>query len=376
MNHELNDTKQKAFVKTIVAAGIILLIVLNFTQAIGIIKNIYKIIYPLLLGAGIAFVLNIPVSKYEKVFFPGSKNKWIIKMRRGACIILSILTITVIILIFISILIPQLSKSISLLSAGLPTIYNRFVEWIDQYTDKLPMLQQKLEEFSMDRSKALGKGLNLFGNWIWGTASLMSIIFSKLTNLLIAFIFSIYILFGKEKVKKQFDKLLSVYVKGDKKEKLYECLQIANESFTDFFVGQCKEALILGLLCTIGMIIFRFPYATTIGSVIGLTALIPMLGAYLGAAIGFLLIVMINPLKAVLFLVFIIILQQVEGNLIYPKVVGESIGLPGIWVFAAIIIGGGFMGITGILIGVPAASTVYKLLRRFVNKRLKTENFI
>jgi len=180
-------------------------------------------------------------------------------------------------------------------------------------------------------------------------------------------------LFGKEDLKAKFDKLINTYMKAKKREKLYDVLRVTDETFSGYIVGQCKEAVILGVLCTIGMLIFRFPYSTIIGPVVGLTALIPLFGAYIGAAVGFLLIVMVAPFKALLFIVFIIVLQQIEGNLIYPKVVGGSIGLPGIWVFAAVTVGGGLMGITGVLLGVPIAATVYKLLGKSVNERIKQQ---
>jgi len=180
--------------------------------------------------------------------------------------------------------------------------------------------------------------------------------------------FSIYVLFDKDKIRGNFNKLINATLNASRRENLAKVIQTADETFTDFFLGQFKEAFILGVLCTIGMLIFRFPYATTIGSVVGLTALIPMVGAYLGATVGFLLIFIVNPFKAILFLLFIVILQQVEGSFIYPKVVGHSIGLPGIWVFAAIIVGGGLMGIIGILLGVPLVATIYKLIGKSISK--------
>ncbi len=188
--------------------------------------------------------------------------------------------------------------------------------------------------------------------------------------MILAITFSIYILADKENLTHKFDKLFKAYIKDDKKRKLYEILKTANETFSSYIIGQCKEAVILGVLCTLGMLILRFPFANVVGPVIGMTALIPMIGAYIGAALGFLLIITIDWLQAVLFLVFIVVLQQLEGNIIYPKVVGSSIGLPGIWVFAAVILGGGLMGITGILFGVPLIATIYKLLAKSVNKRL------
>jgi len=154
------------------------------------------------------------------------------------------------------------------------------------------------------------------------------------------------------------------------REKLSKVIQTADETFSNFFLGQFKEAVILGLLCTIGMLVFGLPYATTIGPVVGLTALVPMVGAYLGAAVGVLLIVMVDLFKAVFFIIFIVVLQQVEGNFIYPKVIGNNIRLPSIWVFGAIIVGGGLMGILGVILGVPIAATIYKLIGKSVNERL------
>lgn len=356
-------------VKTIVLIGIMLVLVLNFAEVVNILKTIYGVIFPLLLGAGIAYVLNIIVSGYEKIYFPKTHNRKIAGTRRGVCIALALLTIVLILLFFLRILIPQIGQTIYLFSAGFPVVYNNVMEWASQYADKIPVLKQKLTELNMDGTTVLKNGLGLVGNWAWGTASLMGTVFGQIVNFVLALFFSIYILFAKEELKGHFHKVLNAFMRKDRREKFYEGLRTANETFSNYFVGQFKEAVILGILCTIGMLIFRFPYATIIGPVIGLTALIPMIGAYIGATVGFLIIVMVDPVKAVLFLVFVLVLQQVEGNLIYPKVVGKSIGLPGIWVFAAVIIGAGLMGIAGVMLGVPIIATIYKLLGKSVNKR-------
>jgi len=370
MIHDSNNKINKSTIKTVILIGFTLLIVLNFVRIINILCFIYGVVFPLLLGAGIAYILNILMVGYEKIYFPKSKKKMILKTRRSVCIVLSIFTIIFVLVFFLYIVIPQFTQSIRLLSAGFPTLYNNVVEWINQYASKIPVLQQKLEELNIDGAATLKRSLDLLGNWALGTASFIGTFFSGIVNLILAIIFSIYILFSKEIIIGQFDKLANTFMRADRRKKLNEIMGTANDAFSSFFVGQFKEAVILGLLCTLGMLIFRFPYATIIGPVIGLTALIPMVGAYLGAAVGFLLIVMVNPINALLFLVFVIVLQQVEGNVIYPKVVGKSIGLPGIWVFAAIIVGGGLMGIVGILLGVPVAATVYKLLSKSVNERL------
>jgi len=374
MKWESKDISQKSLIKIIIVSGIVLLVVIYFSEAVGIVKNIYGVISPLLLGAAIAYVLNLLVVLYEKIYFPKSTNKIIINTRRGMCILFSVLTILLVIFFFLGVVIPQFIRSIQMLSAGFPAIYNNLLEWASLHADKIPLLQQKLQEMNMDGAALMKKVMDVVGSWAGGTFSLMGSVFGQIFNWVLAIIFALYLLFGMEDLKKQFSKILRTYVKEERRAKLHEVMGTANETFSSYIIGQCKEAVILGLLCTTGMLIFGFPYATVIGPVMGLTALIPMIGSTIGAGIGFLLIVMVDPFTSLMFLIFVLVLQQVEGNLIYPKVVGKSIGLPGIWVFAAIIIGGGLLGITGVILGVPVAATVYKLMSRTINKRLENQN--
>lgn len=369
MNIE-DGKKIKSLFKTIIFIGFILLIVLNFNVVLNIFGTIYAVISPLLLGAIIAFILNILVVTYEKIYFPKSKSKLVKQSRRGVCILLSMLTIILVIIFFLNIVIPQIAKFVSLLIKGFPGVYDKAVLWALEYSDEIPALQDRVRDLNMNGEQVLKKSLEVLGNWTFGTVSFIGSAFGAVVQLILAITFSIYILADKENLTHKFDKLFKAYIKDDKKRKLYEILKTANETFSSYIIGQCKEAVILGVLCTLGMLILRFPFANVVGPVIGMTALIPMIGAYIGAALGFLLIITIDWLQAVLFLVFIVVLQQLEGNIIYPKVVGSSIGLPGIWVFAAVILGGGLMGITGILFGVPLIATIYKLLAKSVNKRL------
>ena len=197
----------------------------------------------------------------------------------------------------------------------------------------------------------------------------VSSVFSSIFNIFLAAVFALYLLLGKEKIAKQLERVLDTYFKNDKTHAFYHIIATLNDTFRSFIVGQCSEAVIIGVLCTLGMYIFQFPHAMATGALVGLTALIPVAGAWIGACVGALLILTVSPIKALLFLVYIIILQQLENNLIYPKVVGTSIGLPGIWVLAAITIGGGALGIGGMLISVPIAAAVYRLLREDVTRR-------
>ncbi|HAQ40480.1 MAG TPA: AI-2E family transporter [Clostridiales bacterium] len=362
--------KRKSIIKIIVFIGLILLIVLKFNDVLNILKKIYVVFVPLLLGAVMAFVLNILVNTYEKIYFPKSKNKALIKSRRGVCILLSFLTIILIIVFFLNIIIPQIAMFINLLVRGFPAVYDKGVEWALEHSDDMPLVQQKLEELDMNGKEVLTRSLSLLGNWTFGTVSFIGSAFGALVEIILAITFCIYILAGKEDLKSKFDKLFRAYVRKDRRKKLYEVLKTADETFSGYITGQCKEAVILGTLCTIGMLVLKFPHAKIIGPVMGLMALVPMVGAYMGAILGFILILTVDWLKAVMFILFIVVLQQIEGNLIYPKVVGESIGLPGIWALAAVVAGGGLMGIPGILFGVPLTATIYKLLRRSVNERL------
>lgn len=200
-------------------------------------------------------------------------------------------------------------------------------------------------------------------------------VFSTVLSVFMSFVFAVYLLSGKEKLGGGINRLLSVYAKPRFKQVFDKVFCVVDDCFHRFIVGQCTEAVILGLLCMIGMNIFGFPYATMIGTLIGFTALIPIAGAYIGAAVGaFMVFTADSFLKAVLFVVFIVILQQLEGNLIYPKVVGASIGLPGIWVLAAITIGGAIGGIFGMLLGVPIAASIYKLVRMDMERRSAVKN--
>ena len=198
-------------------------------------------------------------------------------------------------------------------------------------------------------------------------------IFSVVANIVLGLIFALYLLLDKNRLVRQIKKVSGKYIPSKIHSKVSHVLEVVNDSFRRFIVGQCTEAVILGTLCTIGMMILKLPYAAMIGALIAFTALIPIVGAFIGAGVGAFLILMESPMKALIFLIFIIVLQQLEGNLIYPKVVGSSIGLPGIWVLAAVTVGGGVMGIWGMLIGVPVAAAVYRLVREAVNKKTDEE---
>lgn len=332
---------------------------------------------PLIFGLAIAYVLNILMKKIEKIYFPNSKNKIIVESRRSVSILLSILLITGIIVIVALIVIPEFVRAVSVIIAAIPEALENVKAFITANNNNYEVIGKGLATLQIDIDGIIGNIMTaasvVLKNLLNSILVFMGSFTSGLMNFLIALVFAIYVLACKEKLSMQIRKIMNAFLKSKTIGKLNYIFDVTNEAFSNFIVGQCMEAVIIGVLCTIGMIIFRFPYAVTVGVFISVTALIPVVGAYLGAALGAFMILTVSPLKALLFLVFITILQQLENNLIYPKVVGSSIGLPGIWVFAAITIGGGLGGILGMLLSVPVAAAIYKLFTDKVNNCIKEQ---
>ena len=344
-----------------------------FSEVAGFLLALLGVMGPLFTGAAIAYILNLPMRAFERFYFPRSEKKLVIKTRRPVCMILSVFVVFLILAGVVMLVVPELISSISLLVEEIPPIAENIYRWALSYSDKLPALQEMLKEANIDLSGLFRNVLDTVasgtGDVINSVIALLVSIFGTITDFVMGFIFALFLLANKEKLQRQIKRFLHAYMKPRREEKLYRILDTANSSFSSFIVGQCTEAVILGVLCALGMLIFQFPYAVMTGTVVGVMALIPIVGAYVGAAIGTFMIFTVDPLQAVFFLIFLIILQQIEGNLIYPKVVGSSIGLPGMWVLAAVLIGGGLGGISGMLIGVPLAATLYKLLREMLGKK-------
>lgn len=326
---------------------------------------------PLLIGCAVAYILNILMSFYEKHYFPKTQSRRLIKSRRPVCMAASFLTLLLIIVFLINMVVPELVSCVELMVRQIPDTVHSFVAWLETKNivprDVLEPLgsidwRSKIEQII----KLLTSGI---GN-VMGTAiGAVSLIFSGAVTALFSFIFSIYLLSGKEKLSGQFRRVMARYMHKKVYERILYIIGVLHGCFTKYIVGQCVEAVILGTLCTVGMLLLRIPYATMTGTVIAFTALIPVAGAYIGAAVGAVMILTVSPVKALIFVVFLMILQQLEGSLIYPRVVGSSLGLPSIWVLAAVTIGGGVMGVFGMLLGVPLAAAAYRLLREDVEKK-------
>lgn len=360
-------------VKTCLRAGLtvfLLYLAIHYWPAVnGFLATLLGACMPLFLGCALAYVLNILMSFYERSYFPKSTNPRLIKSRRPVCLLAAILSLLAIVTLVVWLVVPELVDCVELLIAQLPGAIEKSIA----YLDTVPFFSKDLINTlnSIDWQSKIGDLVNVVtsgvGNVMNVVIATVSSVISVVVTAFLAIIFALYLLISRDQLQRQSKHLLQRYLKPRHYEKLMYVLSVLNNAFHKFITGQCIEAVILGALCAIGMAILRLPYATMIGALIAFTALIPVAGAYIGAAVGAFMIATVSPMKALIFLVFLLILQQLEGNLIYPKVVGTSLGLPGIWVLAAVTVGGGVMGVVGMLLGVPLAAAAYTLIKNDLN---------
>ena len=340
----------------------------------GLIGVLFSAASALIIGCVIAYVLNILMSFYEKHYFPKNQSKAVEKSKRVVCMLAAMLTLVAVVVLIIGLVLPELAACIRLLIAEIPEAIDSAVAWLEE-TGLLATVMTEdavASLMSINWQEKMTELISVLAAGVGGVAQVavdaVSATVSGVAQFVIGLIFAIYLLIGKETLGGQVNRLMEHYLKPAWNEKIRYVVGIFDNSFHKFIVGQCIEAVVLGVLCIIGMTILRLPYAMMIGTLIGFTALIPVAGAYIGAGVGAFMILTVSPVQALIFLVFVVVLQQLEGNLIYPKVVGSSIGLPGVWVLAAVTIGGGIMGIPGMLLGVPTVASVYQLVRNDLNK--------
>lgn len=373
----MKDKTRKDIIIIISYIALVIFALVNFSKILAFLGKVISIFSPFLLGIILAFVLNVLNNFIEKKIFGKIKpSKIWNKIKRPLCITLSLILVFLTIFFVMNLLIPQLKNSASL------------------FTDTLPAYKEDiigiLNKFDVDESTVnkVGEYLDNFGkvitDYIKGnskdvitvTTEVATSVVNIISKGIITLVFAIYMIAQKETLSRQINKVMKAYLKPKTINKINTVGTLANKTFSNFVTGQCLEALIFGSLVFVGMLIFRFPYASTIGVLLGFTALIPIFGAFIGTAVGFILIMMVSPVKAILFVVFIIVLQQIEGNLIYPRVVGKSIGLPGMWVLLSVTVGGSIGGILGMLIATPLCSLLYALFTRMINDRLKSNKIV
>ena len=332
--------------------------------AVALIKSLLNAAFPLILGSVIAYLVNILMRLYEAHYFPDSKKQFIQSSRRPVCMVGAFATLAAIVVLIVGLIVPQLVSCVRLIIEKVPGFIGNVLALMDQWEIVPDDIIAKLR--SIDWNSRIGQIVQFLtsglGDVMSVVVSTVSSVFSGLVTALLSLIFSIYLLSSKEALCSQAHRVMNHYLHGRLCRKIEYVADILNDCFNRYIVGQCLEAVIIGVLCALGMMILGLPYASMIGALVGFTALIPVAGAYIGALVGAFMILTVSPVKALVFLIFLVILQQLEGNLIYPKVVGSSMGLPGIWVLAAVTVGGGMMGVLGMLLGVPLAAAVYRLI--------------
>ena len=372
---ELNKENIKKIRGLIVFTAVLLVALWQYKVVLSTAGILLQIIFPFILGGAIAFVLNVPMHFIEENLFKNSDSK---KNKKGGprilSLIITILLVIGIMLIVVFVVFPKLGSTFITLGKSIQEFLINVQIWLEELFENNKEILKSIENIKIDWHKLFDSVISFFkmgaGSVLGSTVMVAKSIVSGLTTFAIAFVFAIYILLQKEKLAVQFKKVLYAYVKTEHATRVLKVFSLTYKTFSNFLTGQCVEAVILGTMFVIAMSIFRMPYALLVGILISFTALIPIFGAFIGLFVGAFLILVESPVQALFFVILFLVLQQLEGNLIYPKVVGNSVGLPSIWVLAAVSIGGSLMGIVGMLIFIPIVSVIYALFRGHVYDRL------
>ena len=377
---DLSKMSIKKIRELIVFTALLVVALWKFDVVLGVLKTIWDIIFPFVLGGAIAFLTNVPMSFLEKKIFENvkKKNKIVRKLKRPISLILTIVLVVGVIALVMFGVIPQLTRTMGTLVTSINDFIPQMQSWIGEFFHNNQEIMNLVDQIEFDPDQAIKWGISLLGNGAGNmmntTMSAVGSIVSGVATFFIAFSFACYILFQKEKLHIQIRKVFFAFLPRQKADTFLKVCSLTYRTFANFLAGQCLEAVILGSMFVVTLSILRMPYALLIGILIAFTALIPIFGAFIGCAVGSFLIFMVNPQQAILFVIVFLVLQQIEGNLIYPHVVGESVGLPSIWVLAAVTIGGNLMGLVGMLVFIPLLSVLYTIFREFVYLRLKKQN--
>ena len=377
--------ERKNLVELGVAALLLYLAIHYWDAAMGTLGLICHAAWPLIFGAIAAFVVNILMSFYERNLtrLLGRFRKLRVKegqrWLRALCMVLAFVTVALVLAFIVRMILPELQNCLNVLLGAIPKAVNALASWAEETFDISGLFNSFLTEWQGNQDQIKQTITSALNAMLYGAGSVMNVvvsatstIISSLITLFMGLIFAVHLLLGKERLSSQVNRLMDRFVPALWLERLRYFLSVLSDCFHSYIVCQVTEACILGGLCAAGMLLFRLPYALMIGCLIGVTALIPIAGAYIGGGIGAIMIFSVDPMQAVFFVIYLIVLQQIEGNLIYPRVAGSSLGLPGIWVLAAVTLGGGLLGIPGMLIGVPLTTAVYRMLREYVRKPAKT----
>ena len=379
----LKDEKVRKSLFTGTCLICIYFIIYNIRYIWDAAEKLMDIFVPFIVGAAIAFVLNVPMRWIEKGILRNrekfSGEKWD-GLRRALALIITLLFTIIIISLLVYMVVPQLAVSIGQLIKQIPAGIKSLTEWADKEFSSKPIIQQMIDGFAKDwqsiLEKLMGYMKKAINSALEGGINAITGIVSGLISFIVGFIFSLYVLVQKEKLGDQAKKIVYALFSKEMADEIMAVAKMSSRTFANFISGQCMEAVILASMFCVSMTIIGLPYAMLIGLLIGVMNLIPIVGAFIGCGIGALLILLVDPMKALIFVILFIVLQQIEGNLIYPKVVGDSVGLPGIWVLVSVTVGGSLFGVKGMVVFIPLVSVMYSLFRRLIYGRLKKKELL
>ena len=366
---------ERKMVRLMLLAALLALSVMHIEFILDTALRLWQVASPLIVGMIFAYILEIIIKRFEKILFPNSKKKWLNQARRPICILLATLLVVFLAVLLVSIIIPGLTDAFTVLAREFPNYFLEVKGWVLETFSDVPTVTDYVKDLELDwnfiQDRAVQWAINGIGDnsLLSNTVTVISAVTGSIANFLISAIFAIFLLTGKQKLQNQYRNLMWASVSEKNNNKLQRIMQTANRCFSGFIVGQSINGLILGVLTWLGMRIFSMPYALMVGVLSGTTSLIPIIGGYIGAALGTFLVFTANPGLALWFLIFIVALQTLQGNILYPRLVGDSVGLPSLWVLAAVSVGGGLGGVGGMLVAVPITATVYILVREWVKKK-------
>lgn len=353
---------------------IIIIGLIKLDTLISMVSILWNACRVLVFGAMMAFVINLVMAKIEK------RLGFMKKGKRATSLLLSLILIFLFVYFLITLVVPSLSEAIGVIVAVLPKYFENTQKFLVNLFENNPQLAESINNLDINWKNLIQSGINVLStgvtNVVGTTFNVVTVIVNSVFNFVLMFIFAIYVLLEKERFVQLYHRLTNLYLSEIVKRRIDKCLQIINQTFSAFIGGQCIEATILGTLCTLGMIILRMPYPAMIGTLVGVINIIPMIGAYIGGAIGMFMVFTVSPIMSFWFLLYLCILQQIESNVIYPHVVGNSVGLPGIYVMMTVVIFGSLAGIPGMFLGIPTMASVYKIGVLYLNRkeRLKEMN--
>ena len=369
---DLNKKNMKNLMILIVFAVLVLVGVQRIENLAAGFVFLMRIVFPFILGGAMAFILNIPMHFLEGRVFAKAKKK---KLVRPVSLVLSILFVVAILQIVLVVVIPEIAATFAGISMNIEAFLPKLEQWLTEAFPDSEQLELWINSLEFNWDKILQSAVNFLkngaGNVLSSTVTVAKTVINSLMNFFVGFVFACYILLQKEKLSVQVKKVLYAFLPRHAVEKTLQVAALSYKTFSNFVTGQCLEAVILGTMFFVSMSVLRFPYALLVGVLIAFTALIPIFGAFIGCVLGTFLILVSNPVQAIGFVILFFVLQQVEGNLIYPHVVGGSVGLPSIWVLVAVTVGGSLMGVVGMLIFIPLSSVLYALFKGWVHKRLE-----